>query len=193
MRLKKGGAAIIKNMLSATLSLAFIIFNVACYLSIKGVFAGGNEFNGLYNGVYLWELVFTMPEYFSLSFQTDVGWALSELIPLFIFTISLINLFICIIGACAKRYGATYNLVSSSIICALSVALLFVPYINIVKGAAFCGVENTMTVPQYFAYINNPQYTTIYFAPAIGGAHLILSIIFGAMAIKSRAQKEAAK
>lgn len=182
---KKRVSSILKNVVCAALSLGFIGLSVACYLSIKGVFVGGNEFNSFYNGIYLWELLFTYPEYFAASFGAGVGWGLAELLPMFIFTLSCVDFIVCVIGIFLKRYGKTYHLLLGAAICAMSVALVFVPYINIVNVDASIGVANDLTISQYFTSIFNPQYTTLYFAPAIGVVRLICAILF-ALRFKKR-------
>ncbi len=175
---KRRAIYIVKNLFMTVFSLAFIIFSVLCYMSIKGLFDGGNEFNSIYNGIYLWELIFTYPEYFAQSFGLDAFWAFTELIPLFLFTFACINLIVSVICAACKKYGKIYNLIFGAIICALSVTIFFIPYINILNVAKKVGAASSMSLASYLKSLINPQYTTIFFAPAIGLAQFIAAIVF---------------
>lgn len=190
MQRKKNIAAVLKNLIMATLSLVIVVMNIVGYLSIKGVFQGGNEFNGLYNGLYLWELIFTQPDYFAQSFQIDAGWAFSELIPLILFSFALINFIAFTIGSIVRRYSSLYSVTAGIFTCAFCLALLFVPFINIVKGAHFTEAESMMTLSEYFKYLSNPQYATIIIPPVIGILQLIFAAVFCIRFGKKREKKE---
>lgn len=169
---------ILKNTLMAALSAGLVALSLACYLSIKGVFSGGNEFNSLYSGMYLWELIFTSPDYFAASFALDPQWAFAELVPLFIFTFALAGTLMFVLFAIFGRYNKTVGVVWGALICAFSLALLFMPYINISMVEKFAEAETHMSVSEYFVSIADPQYTTIFIAPVVGVVQLALSCVF---------------
>lgn len=184
--MRRGGARtrrakiqpILKNTVMGVLSLVFVVLSLVCYLSIKGVFAGGNEFNSLYCGMYLWELVFTSPNYFATSFALDPLWAFAELVPLVIFTLALFGVVTFFVCAIFGRYVKPIGVLTGVLICVFSLLLLFMPYVNIVMTGQFIGTPSDIGMGEYFASIVDPQYTTIFIAPAVGVVQLVLSIVF---------------
>lgn len=169
---------ILKNLFMLALSLGFVGLSIACYFSIKGAFAGGNEFNSFYNGIYLWELIFTSPEYFASAYAIDAQWAAAELVPLLIFTFAAIGAVVFLVCAILKKYFRSFALVFGALICALSVALFFVPHINLMMTAKFVGAEGAMGARDYLVSLINPQYSTLFIAPAIGVAQFAFAIAF---------------
>lgn len=173
-----GAQPIVKNVVMLALSLGYVGLSLACYLSIKGVFAGGNEFNSFFNGIYLWELAFCSSDYFATAFATNSLWAAAELVPLVVFTLAAIGVVLFCVFAGIKKYFKIFSLVWGVAICALSLALFFVPYINIKMTTEFVGAQSAMSVGDYLVSIVDPQYATLFVAPAIGVVQLALAIAF---------------
>ena len=175
---RKKKAAIIRNLFMIVFSLAFIILSLVCYLVIKGVFATGFDFTSYYNGIYLWELVFTLPEYFAESFATSVPWAMLELIPLVLVTFACINLIVSIVSAIGKKYSRVFNLIWAILMFALSVTIIFVPYLYTLLAQAQLDIPTDMNFVGYIKSILSYQYATIYIGAIIGFVQLICTLVF---------------
>lgn len=171
VKAKRSGVG--RNVTMMIMSLLFIVLNVVGYLVTIGTIKVEGTLFGMisFNGIALWAVLCTSPESFATLFEVGVAVGILSIIPMIVFTLACVNFLVAFISACGKKYGRAYNLVSSLLLAAGSIVMLFSPFLT----AKELWDNNLLT---YFAGLIDSGFYMLFVSAGLGLIQLILGLCF---------------
>ncbi len=175
-----------RNVIMMILSLLFIGIQVFAYLLEEGTFSikNVNLFMDEYymSGVGLWNLLISNSADFAQLFEGSFGVGLLSIVPMISLTLACVNFIVALVSAIGKKYGRAYNLVSSILLAACGVLILFYPFFVHNAGDP----NNAWTLLDFFVDILAKQSFMLLVSAVLG----VVQLVFGLAFLKSLERKD---
>ncbi len=170
-----------RNVTMMIMSLIFIALSVIGYLVNEGKFNYELFGVAMFDGISYWVNLFEGANLLKVLFEGDFLGGILAILPMILTGLAVVNFITALVSACGKKYSRAYNAVSSVLIAAVAIAMV---YHNILHDILVW--EHDLSILEYvFEAISN-EYYMIFASAILGLVQLILGLCF----IKSLDRKD---
>lgn len=177
-----------QNVTMMIMSLIFIAISVVGYLvNCEKI---DNELFGiaLFDGISYWVDLFQGADGLKLFFDGGFLSGILAILPMILTGLAVVNFITALVSACGKKYSRAYNLISSILIAAVAIGMV---YHNILRD--LLSIDGDLSIIEYFLKAIEDQYYMIFASAGLGVLQLILGLCFLASLERDKKNKKEKK